>query len=266
MRNNYDIIDSHCHIYPDKIAQKASQSIADFYSLPVAHNGTVKRLIETGTTAGVDRFVVQSVATAPEQVESINRYIAQTARNSGGLITGLGTLHPDAKDIEGDIWLLKQLGLKGVKLHADFQKIAIDDPRCYKIYEILEGDLPVLLHTGDKRYDYSNPRRLIPVLEDFKNLIVIGAHFGGWSVWDEAARHFSGYQNLYVDTSSTFGFFSAEAARSLLAKYDLDRVLFGTDYPMWDAQDELDFLFGLNLTDLQYRKLLSENCCRVYGI
>ena len=50
-----------------------------------------------------------------------------------------------------------------------------------KIYELLEErGLPLLLHTGDYRYDYSNTNRLKPSLETYTDLTVIAAHFGGW--------------------------------------------------------------------------------------
>lgn len=40
------IIDTHAHIYPDKIALRASQSIADFYEMPVVLDGTVGTLLQ----------------------------------------------------------------------------------------------------------------------------------------------------------------------------------------------------------------------------
>jgi len=264
MKNTFSIIDSHCHIYPDKIAAKASKGISDFYDgLQTRFDGSLGKLYETGAAAGIDRYVVHSVAVTAGKAASINRYIAETVQNSNGKLIGLGTLHPDSRDVEGDIKQIKQLGLKGVKLHADVQRVAINDPRCYKIYEILQGDLPVLLHTGDNRYNYSNPENLIPVLKTFKNLTVIGAHFGGWSVWEEAARTLSRFENLYVDTSSTFGCTSVEFVRRLLPRYDVNRVLFGSDYPMWNAAEELDALFSLGLSEEQYKKILYENAERL---
>ena len=72
----YRIIDSHCHIYPDKIAQKASDATADFYELPPSLDGRISTLLEHGERAGIDHFIVQSVATTPKQVSSINNFIA----------------------------------------------------------------------------------------------------------------------------------------------------------------------------------------------
>ena len=40
------IIDTHCHIYPDKIASKAAAATGTFYGLPASHDGSVSALLE----------------------------------------------------------------------------------------------------------------------------------------------------------------------------------------------------------------------------
>ena len=132
----YKIIDAHCHIYPDKIAQKASDSTGNFYDLPASMDGKISTLLERGEKAGIDHFIVQSVATTPKQVSSINNFIAASVAESGGKFTGLGTLHPDSADMAADVNEIIALGLKGVKLHPDIQKVKLDDCRMLKMYEI----------------------------------------------------------------------------------------------------------------------------------
>lgn len=262
----YRIIDAHCHIYPDRIAQKASDSTADFYKMPSRLDGKMSTLIERGERAGIQHFVVQSVATAPKQVSSINRFIADAVERSNGRFTGLGTLHPDSDDIDADIDEIINLGLKGVKLHPDIQKVGIDDRRMYRIYERLSGTLPILMHTGDSRFDYSNPNRMQPILDKFGNLTVIGAHFGGWSVWDEATARLGRYENFYVDCSSSLYAMSAERARELIEAYGTDKVLFGTDYPMWEPESEIEMFFKIKLSEQEREDILHNNAARLFGI
>lgn len=264
VKGKYKVIDAHCHIYPEKIAARAVAGTDGFYGQHSFADGTVRTLMELGDKIGIDRFVVQSVATTPHQVQSINGFIAESVKASGGRLTGLGTLHPESTDIAGDVEHLMELGLKGVKLHPDIQRFKIDDYRCLKIYELCEErGLPILMHTGDHRYDYSNPNRLLPVMEIYTGLTVIGAHLGGWSVWDEAAEKLSGLPNLYVDCSSSFPFMSKEKAKSIIRSFGADKVLFGTDYPMWDPAAELERLFALELTEEEYKKILSENVGKI---
>lgn len=261
------IIDAHCHLYPEKIARKAVESIGAFYHLNMGLDGTYEGLIAAHDAAGITRAVIHSVATSPSQVASINTFIAQKAGESGGRFTGLGTLHPDSSDMRGDIERLVALGLHGVKLHPDFQRFCLDDEKCMEMYGMCQDlGLPMLLHTGDKRFDYSNPNRLLPVLKRFPRLTVIGAHFGGWSIWEEAAHALHGIKNLYVDCSSSLYALSEEKARELIALYGAERVLFGTDYPMWSPKEEIRRFTALGLTPEESALILYRNAAHVYNI
>ena len=265
--NKFTVIDSHCHIYPTKIAKPAVQSTGRFYDMTALGDGTVTSLLAIGEKAGIDRFIVQSVATTPHQVKSINEFIASEVKNFPEKLIGLGTMHPESDDLKSDLFHLKELGLRGVKLHADIQKFKIDDFRCLKIYELCEKEnIPILMHTGDYRYDYSNPDHLVPVLKEFKNLTVIGAHLGGWSVWDEATQKLSGFSNFYVDTSSSLYELPIEKAVTIIRHYGIDRVLFGSDYPVFSPDIELERFMALPLTDNEKRAILSENVMKLYNL
>ena len=267
MVKGYYVIDAHCHIYPEKIAERAVGGTDKFYSVSSINKGTTVDLLEKGDKAGIDRFVVQSVATTPHQVQRINEFIAESVNSAPHRFTGLGTLHPESEDIAGDIEHLVSLGLKGVKLHPDIQAFKIDDYRCLKIYEECEKrGLIILLHTGDNRYDFSNPNRLLPVVKIYTNLKVIGAHFGGWSVWDEAVRKLHDIDNFYVDCSSTFGFIEKAKAKELIKQYTADKILFGTDYPMWDIEKELNYLFSLGLDEWEIKSILSLNAIKLFNM
>ena len=262
----YKIIDSHCHIYPDKIAEKAAAGTGNFYSLQPYYDGKIDTLLEHGAWAGIDHFIVQSVATTPRQVSSINNFIAASVAESNGKMTGLGTLHPDSEDIEADVNEVLKLGLKGVKLHPDIQNFKVDDYRMLKIYELCEGRLPILMHTGDNRYDNSNPNRLMPILDIYKNLTVIGAHFGGWSIWEDAAKQLNKYENLYTDCSSSLYAITPEKAKELIELYGAERVLFGTDYPLWAPEDEIERFMQIDLSEKQRADILCNNAAKLFGI
>ena len=267
MRNGFQIIDSHCHIYPEKIASKAVAGTDRFYDTIAKCDGTAASLLQINEEVGIDHSLVQSVATTPKQVQSINNFIADTVKNADGRLTGLGTLHPDSEDQRADVQHLVDLGLRGVKLHPDIQQFKIDDYRCLKIYELCEEfGLPILMHTGDKRYDFSNTNRLIPILETYTNLTIIGAHLGGWSLWEEASLELAGTPNLYVDCSSTMAWVPLDKTAEIIRRYGADRVLFGTDYPMWHPKDEVRMFFELGLSDDEMKLILSENVKKVYGL
>lgn len=260
----YRLIDTHAHIYPDKVAFKATKGIGAFYGIDMSCAGTAEGLLES-KQCGVDHYVVHSAATTPAQVQSINNFIHSEVENHPGMFTGLGTMHPDYDDIPGEIDRLISLGLKGIKLHPDFQKFNIDDKNACKIYECIEGRIPVLFHTGDKRYEYSKAYRVKNIMKMFPKLTVIGAHFGGYSEWEESAKVLCD-TDIYVDTSSTFFECPMPTVKKLVEIYGEDRIMFGTDYPMWKAEDELNYIEQLNLSDTAKQKIFSRNAVRVYGI
>jgi predicted TIM-barrel fold metal-dependent hydrolase len=184
------IVDIHVHVYPDKIAAKASASVGEFYHVTMEEPvGSVGRLREIMDASPITHALVHSVAVRPQTVTSINTFIAETIAANDQLI-GFMTLHQDFLDPASEIERAMSLGLRGVKLHPDTQEVNLDDERLMRIYEICERKgLPVMLHCGDYRYDYSHPRRLKNVLHTFPNLVVDAAHFGGWSVYGLALEY-----------------------------------------------------------------------------
>ena len=241
------IIDSHCHIYPEKIASKASVAIGEFYGIPMAYDGTIENLIAEGKAAGVTRFLVHSVATTVKQVGSINDFILEQSVRHADFIPFM-TLHPDMSkaEIASEVEKRIENGIYGIKLHPDFQMFKADGEACFNIAEVAEGRLPILFHAGDKRYDYSSPQRIANLARNFPRLTVIAAHFGGYSDW-QSTDAYEGLENVYFDTSSTLAFLPSEDAARLIHRFGADRFLFGTDYPMWRADDEIKRVKALKL-------------------
>ena len=87
-------IDSHAHIYPDTIALKAAQSIADFYEIDMAADGRLSTLLERGAQAGISKHLVHSVGITPERVRGINDYLMKTVAGFPDRLVGFGTMHP----------------------------------------------------------------------------------------------------------------------------------------------------------------------------
>ncbi|MDR0381563.1 MAG: amidohydrolase [Oscillospiraceae bacterium] len=255
------VIDFHTHVYPDKVAGKAIDSVAKFYTITVQGGGTVEDLLACGRRGGVDRFVILPVAGVPAQVESINNFTAETCRANPQL-TGFGTLHGDMEHPEDEIARILSLGLRGIKLHPDMQRFRIDDEGMYGIYDMIQGRMPLLLHCGDYRYDYSNPARLAKVLDLFPRLTVIAAHFGGWSLFDLAWEYLCN-RPCYLDVSSSIMFLGPRRAAELIRMYGAERILFGSDYPMWDPGEEKRRVDALGLSDRELELIYEKNALHI---
>lgn len=239
------IIDAHAHVFPEKIAEKAVTSIGEFYDIPMRGNGTSEMLLKSGATIGVEKYLVCSTATKPQQVEPINDFIYGECQKHQEFV-GFATLHPFMDHLEQEIERIQSLGFKGIKLHPDFQLFHIDDERAMEIYKRVEGKLMILFHTGDARYDYSRPTRLARVCDKFPDLKCIAAHFGGYQNWDEAYEVYDS-KNIFMDTSSSLYQLTPEQALKIMDKFGMSQFFFGTDFPMWSHQQELERLLNLQL-------------------
>lgn len=262
----YEIIDAHAHIFPAKIAENATANTGKFYDLPMHSCGTGEKLIESGNEIGVSHYLVCSTATKPQQISSINKFIARECEVHSEFY-GFGTAHPDSDDIAADIRQIRDLGLHGVKIHPDFQMFDMDSPGAYRIYEQIEGVMPVLIHCGDSRYKYSAPKKVANVHRDFPKLTIFAAHLGGYERWDEAAEYLVGLgENVKFDTSSSLFFMTPEKAADMIRNYGVENCFFGSDFPMWSHADELERLLALGFTEEENRRILYENFKDCMGV
>ncbi|MCQ2232557.1 MAG: amidohydrolase family protein [Paludibacteraceae bacterium] len=259
------IIDFHAHIYPAKIAEKASDTIGQFYNIQMKYKGSPESLLESGSQIGVDRYIVHSTATAPHQVESINNYIIGEVAAHPEFI-GFGTIHPEYENYENELIRIYSAGLMGIKLHPDFQKFPIDLREMDDIYEVIAGlKMPILVHAGDYRYDYSGPKRIAHVLEKHPTLKVVAAHFGGYTQWEDSEKYLVG-KNVWFDTSSSLWKLTPDEAMRMIRNHGVEKMLFGVDYPMWDHQEELERFNRLPLTQEEREAILYKNAVDLLGL
>ena len=252
------------NIYPEKIAQKATDTIGVFYDIRMEMPaGTPDRLIEDGQRAGVSRYVVHSVATTAHQVRSINEFIKREIDAHKEFI-GFMTLHQDLTEEEviAEVEWAIENGFKGVKLHPDFQKFYIDDEGVEKFYRAVGDRLPILFHIGDDRYEFSKPKRLVAIAKKYPNVKFIAAHFGGYRCWDDAYLY-DGLKNVYFDTCSSLTFISTDKAKELIDRFGADRFFFATDFPMWDAVGELERFNKIPLTEKEREMIFAGNIKRL---
>jgi predicted TIM-barrel fold metal-dependent hydrolase len=249
------LVDIHNHIYPDNLAERAVQSVGEFYTLDMLPSGgTVSHLLGTQERGGFDYSLVQSVALTPKQVTTINDFIAEQCQQHSSFI-GFGTMHHDFADKQAEVERAIALGLKGMKLHPDSQGVNADDDRLMEFYALIEGRLPLMLHCGDYRYDYSHPHRVKRILQEFPNLVVNCAHFGGWSIFDLAVEYLED-ENCYLDISSSTMFLGKRRTTELIKHYGAKRILFGSDYPMWSPIDEMERLGHCELSAKEQEQIM----------
>ncbi|MDR0840043.1 MAG: amidohydrolase family protein [Christensenellaceae bacterium] len=259
------IIDAHTHIFPAAIARRATAAIGTFYDLKMQCLGSTAALLNSGAKIGVKKYLVCSVATRPEQAESINSFIYGECKAHDALI-GFATLHPAMECPQAEIERCLKMGMRGIKLHPDFQQFNIDSPRALALYKLIaQYDLPILMHMGDAQKDYSTPARLRRATDAAPDTRFIAAHFGGYLHWREAHDYLK-RGNLFFDTSSSLPFLSKEEACGLIEYFGADRFLFGTDFPIWNHEDELARFLALGLPPDAQAAILHGNFEKLFNL
>ncbi len=258
------VIDCHAHIYHKKLAARAVKGVGEFYDVPMSCSGTTEELAEIASRGKVNRFIVNSVAMNAKSVKKLNDFVAQECSAHSEFI-GLGTLYPDLENIDEEIDRIISSGLKGIKLHPDTQNFDADCPAAMKMYEKISGRLPLLIHSGDYRYDRSHPKRIANIIDSFPGLTVVAAHLGGWSIFEEAVPYMKD-RNNYMDISSVMPFMKPDRVYELIKLYGADRLMFGSDFPMWDPEKEYEDFMKLPFSDEEREKILWKNAADVFGI
>lgn len=261
------IVDFHCHVFPDKIAEKALGALSESGGESPVLNGTVADLLHSMKESGVTHSVILPVATKPSQVVSINDF-AVSHHQKNGLIS-FGGIHPLYEGWEEELRRLKAAGIRGIKLHPDYQDMFVDDPRMVEVMKkAAELGLMILVHGGMdisfKDVHHCTPERLERILPELENVgaTLIAAHLGGYAYLDDVERLLVG-RNIYLDTSFVLGRFDTQQILRILSGHPAERLLFGTDSP-WDSQKRMvAAIKGLPLNTEWKQAILYKNAARL---
>lgn len=261
------IIDFHVHCFPDELAPKAVKALTECSGVQAQLDGTVANVKESMRNAGINHSVVLSIATRPAQTEKINTWSAQIQDKS---ITAFGSIHPDYNEWARELKRIKELGLKGIKFHPDYQNFFVDELRMFKVYELAcELDLIIIFHAGvdiglPAPYKCT-PDRLLKVVKEFPGAKIAAAHMGGYSYWDEVERKLVG-EDVYFDTSYSIGWMDSAQLKRILRNHDNKKILFATDSPWTNQHQEILKIKELGLDTNFEESILGKNAAMLLGL
>ncbi len=269
MNTTREIIDVHTHIWPDKIALRAADNIVNYYSLPRQGDGSIEGIFRGAEDLTNLRFVISSATLKPDLAHAQvgNDFLINTA-NADPHFIPLCSFHPfmGFDEAVSELERCKALGAKGIKIHSDFQRFYIDDPKAMEIYkEAARLKLPILFHVGDKNTEFTTPKRVVGILEKLPELTIIAAHMCGYSVWEEAKEYLIGTP-VYTDTSEARLGMDAKGLYELIEKHGVEKVMFGSDYPLWNTKFAFTQLEECALTDAEKDLIYAANAKRVFGL
>lgn len=262
------LIDFHTHAFPVKIAARAVSKLArDAGGLQPQTDGTSASLKEEMKKDGVDLSVVLSIATSPKQQTNVNNFAIELNRDPA--FVAFGSVHPDAPDALEELERIRAAGLKGVKLHPEYQQFYADEEKMKPIYrKISQLGLVTVFHAG---YDYGfpppyhcMPEHLAKALKWFDSPVV-AAHWGGLDCGVEVLQKLCG-ENLWFDLSYGCGNLPRPIAQQILDKHTPDRLLFASDMPWHRPAWELQLLHCLDLSNSDREKICFRNAQKLLSL
>ena len=262
------IIDAHTHIFPDALAPRAMEVLVGNSGTTPFTDGTCAGLRKSMRNGGVDISVVAPIATKPSQTRGINKWAVELCKSDD--LISLGTLHPMQENWQSEIDKLVANGIRGIKLHPDYQEFFVDEPEYVPVFRALaDAKLIVLFHAGvDIGLPppvHCTPDRLARLLDAVPDLTTIAAHMGGYKCWDEVERYLVG-RNLYFDTSYSISGLGADRMAAIIKAHGPGRILFGTDSPWTDPASEIPAIRMLDLPHDDVEAILGGNAARLLGV
>lgn len=265
------VIDFHTHAFPDKLAERAVPHLYELGGMPPKNDGKISGLIKSMNEDGVDISVVLNIATKPEQETNVNNFAISLLENER--IVPFGSVFPGSNTALSELERLKCAGVKGIKMHPEYQDFYIDEDRAKAIYKkCAELGLIVLLHCGgDVAYRppyHGTPLLIEKIVSEFCDTTFVVAHMGGYDLWAEFADIVKPHENLYIDTSmtNTQAVLDNRIGHRIFEIHGFDKFLFGSDSPWERHYKSMEKLYSYGFSEQVNKKILGENACRLLGI
>lgn len=263
--------DFHTHAFTDTLAKRAMSSLtfmaetsekSEIREIRPFTDGTLNGLKQIMQKYGINDAMILPIATKPSQQTTINNWATEIM---GENIFCCGTVHPDADDIFQELERIKSLGLYGIKFHSEYQKFRPDEERMFPVYrKIAELGLIAVFHAGFdplcKDEILAVPQSFAHIAEKVPDLTIVAAHLGGMFLFDDVEKYIAGrYDNIYLDVSMLSRYVNHEQLLRIIQNHGTDRILFGSDAPWDNPQNEIDMINSLPLTYEEKEKIFYKN-------
>ncbi len=262
------LIDFHTHCFNDRLAGRAIEKLSKAANIPAYTNGTVDDTRAKMHEWGVDYAVVHNITVTVQSQTHVNDFAIELLKYED--IIPFGSVHPMAENALDELDRLYSAGVRGIKLHPEYQGFDINDRIAYPIYErIAELGLVMLFHGGwDAAYpdsERATAEKCASFLDDFEGAKIVLAHLGGMMQWDKIPKLIAG-RDVYMDISMLPGYCDPMLAKKIIDRHSPDRLLFGSDCPWCTVPKMHEFIDKLELDDKTLEKLYWKNAVKILGL
>ena len=275
------VIDFHTHIFPKGIRENREAYFASepafklLYSLPGSKLVGAQEIVAAMDRQGVDKSVIFGFPWKKSQTFiKHNDYILEAVARYPKRLIGLCCLDPFSRDAATEALRCLEGGLAGIGELAFYQS-GIDDEAMEKLAPLMQicrdKDLPVLIHTNEPvghMYPGKTPhtlKQIYDLVKKYPENVIVLAHWGGgiffFALLKKEVR--ASLKNVYFDTAASPFLYAPEIYRYAKDIVGLDKILFGSDFPLINparyfreldmsglSKAEIESICGLNAAQL----------------
>lgn len=277
-------IDVHTHIFPKEVVQrrelffKDESAFKSLYGNPKARLATAEALLQAMDKAEIDYSVTFGFPWRnPDLAKRHNDYILEAASRYSSRLIPMGCVDPLADKSAEEAERVLQAGARGLGELAIYGPCdtgeALD---CYKnLIDCCKSHKGILLIHANEPVGHSYPGKSPLGLDFYYTLArlaedtpLILAHWGGGLCFYESLKKEASevLANVYYDTAASPFLYRPSIYASVAAIVGVEKILFGSDYPLLGADRYFEEMAGSGLTDLQIDAIGGGNAARLFGL
>lgn len=278
------IIDFHTHLFPESICSGRECYCQSEPAFDLLYRSHTSRLVSTPELLaamdehGIDRSVVFGFPwRSVELFRRHNDFIMNAVQRHPDRLIGFGCFDPGSREAAKEAERCLDGGLAGIGELAFYQS-GIENENLDQLAPIMnlcrERGRPVLIHTNEPvGHDYpgKTPNTLAQIyrmVERFPANAIVLAHWGGglffFSLLKKDVKH--KLQNVYFDTAASPFLYDTAIYRIAIQVAGIDKILFGSDFPLIPPARYLKELQAAGLSDAERQQLCGTNARRLLGL
>jgi uncharacterized protein len=276
------IIDFHTHIFPVAICQNRERFFPAEPAFELLYKSSKSRLIsaiellDAMDKNGVDKSIIFGFPwKKPETFKFHNDYIMEMVQKYPRRFTGLGCFDPSVGQAVAEAERCLTGGLAGIGELA-FYQAGIDENALAQLAPIMmmcaDCDLPVLIHTNEPvghAYHGKTPITLAQIyglIKRFPGTKIVLAHWGGglffYSLMKKDVKETM--TNVFFDTAASPYLYDPEVYQIAVRLIGVDKILFGSDYPLLPPARYFGEIRKSGLTKPQIDKICGQNAKKLF--
>jgi hypothetical protein len=278
------IIDFHTHLFPESICSgrnafcDSEPAFEALYRSPKSRLVSAPELLAAMDENGIDKSVIFGFPwQTAELFRRHNDFIMDTVQRHPNRLIGFGCFDPGNMEAAREAERCLDGGLAGIGELA-FYRSGIETESIEQLAPVMdlcrERGRPVLIHTNEPVghvYPGKTPNTLAQIyrmVERFPANAIVLAHWGGglffFSLLKRDVKH--RLRNVYFDTAASPFLYEATIYRIAIQVAGIDKILFGSDFPLIQPARYFKELQAAGLSDAERQQLCGTNASRLLGL